>query len=315
MKKATSLLLLFLLSVSMSWAQTPNSFLPSLPNDNLNVVIANDMGRRGVSEQKNIAELMGDVVNCNKISFLAIVGDPIHDEGVQSVDDEEWNLKIENIYTAPALYTLPWYVISGNHEYHGNVQAILDYSQKSERWHAPARYFSLTRSISNTGKKCLFVFVDTSPMIDKYRNSTEYSDAGLQDMNAQLSWIRQTLESSDADWKIVFGHHPVYAYTEKTASERTDIQKRLQPLLENNGVAFYICGHIHNFQHIRPEGAKVEYIVNSSASKSREAKPIAGTIFCNPDSGFSVMSVSTDSINYYMENQEGKVIYSYVVKK
>jgi hypothetical protein len=55
----------------------------------------------------------------------------------------------------------------------------------------------------------------------------------------------------------------------------------------------------------------VNYIVNSSASKSRGVKPVEGTVFCNPDPGFSVLSISTDRIEYYMENHEGKVIYHY----
>jgi hypothetical protein len=314
MKQITSILLsLLLLACS---GQQPHSSLPKLSDTNLNIVIMNDMGRRGISEQKHIAGLLGEVVEQNTVSFLAVAGDPIHDEGVQSVDDNEWNLKIENIYTAPSLYTVPWYVVPGNHEYRGNVQAVLDYSQKSERWNAPARYFTVTRQIGDSGKECLFVFVDTSPLIDKYRDNREkYPEAGLQDMNAQLAWIRQTLESSDARWKIVIGHHPVYAYTEKEESERTDIQNCLAPLLNDNDVAFYICGHIHSFQHIRRQESSVEYIVNSSASKARDVKPIEGTLFCSSDPGFSVMSISTDKIDYYMENHEGKVIYTYSLAK
>ncbi|GHT35214.1 acid phosphatase [Bacteroidia bacterium] len=312
MKKITSILFSLLLFSSACSAQTPHSLLPKLPENNLNIVIANDMGKRGESEQQNIANLLGEVVAQNNIAFLAIPGDPIHDDGVKSVDDQEWNLKIENIYTAPSLYTIPWYVVPGNHEYRGNVQAILDYSKKSERWNAPARYFTITRPIGSSGKECLFVFIDTTPLIDKYRNDSEkYPEAAQQDMNAQLAWIDSTLKASDAQWKIVFGHHPVFAYTEKEESERTDMQNRIMPLLEKNNVAFYIGGHIHSFQHIKPQGSQVNYVVNSSASKSREVKPIAGTVFCNSDPGFSVLSLSADKIDFYMENHTGQVIYHY----
>ena len=79
-------------------------------------IVANDMERRGVSEQKNIADLMGCFVEHNKVDFLAIAGDPIHDDGVQSTDDEEWKLKIENVYTALSLHAIPWFVVSGNQE-------------------------------------------------------------------------------------------------------------------------------------------------------------------------------------------------------
>jgi hypothetical protein len=37
---------------------------------------------------------------------------------------------------------IPWYPILGNHEYRGNTQAVLDYSQVSARWEMPARYYT-----------------------------------------------------------------------------------------------------------------------------------------------------------------------------
>ena len=118
-----------------------------LPNSALNFMVASDMGRRGVSEQKNIASLMGKEADLNRISFIAVPGDPIHDDGVKSTEDSEWKDKFENIYTASSLMTLPWYVVAGNHEYHGSVQAIMDYSKLSQRWKAPARYFSFEKTL------------------------------------------------------------------------------------------------------------------------------------------------------------------------
>jgi DNA repair exonuclease SbcCD nuclease subunit len=305
---------LFIVAFTACNNEAYHSQLPALPESNLNILFANDMGRRGKSQQRNIARLMGEVADSNNIAFVAVAGDPIHDEGVTSVYDNEWNLKFEDIYTAPSLYKIPWYVVAGNHEYRGNVQAIIDYSNKSERWNAPSRYFSFTKYL-NDSTECLFVFIDTSPMIDKYRdNPKKYPEAVQQDFAAQLEWIKNVLQNSDARWKILIGHHPVFADTQKEESERTDMQNRLQPLLENNGVNFYVCGHIHNFQHIKPVKTEVNYIVNSSASKSRKANPVENTVFCNSAPGFSAMSVSADSIVYYMENHKGNIIYKYVQK-
>lgn len=314
MKHFWKLLLLAVLFTGCQVTAQEQSDLPQLSSENFNFMVASDMGRRGESEQQNIADLMGKIATTEKIRLLAVAGDPIHDKGVKSIDDEEWNLKIENIYTAPSLYTIPWYVISGNHEYNGSIQAILDYSSVSERWNAPARYFSLEQTIDSNGQKCLLVFIDTPPLIDKYRTEEKYSDAGEQDMDAQLQWIEETLVSSDARWKIVIGHHPVYAGTTKAESERTDIQERVNPILTRNNVDLYICGHIHNFQHIQPQDSKVHYVVNSSASQSRPVEKNQKMLFSNPDPGFSVFSVSTDSIKFYMVNHTGETVYNYVIK-
>lgn len=288
-------------------------------NQNITFLVANDMGRRGESEQQNIANLMSLHAELEKVKFLAVAGDPIHDEGVTGLDDEEWNLKIENIYTSRSLHAIPWYVISGNHEYHGNVQAILDYSNISERWNAPARYFSMEYPVGKK-QKVLFVYIDTPPLIDKYRETYEneednYSDAGEQNIENQLFWLDSTLLASKCKWKIVIGHHPIYADTEKSENERIDMQKRVGSILENHNVDFYICGHIHNFQYIKPEGKKVNYIVNSSASRSRVAKPIEGTLFCNPDPGYSAFTVSADSIWFSFVNHKGEQVYKHAIGK
>ncbi len=42
-----------------------------------------------------------------------------------------------------------------------------------------------------------------------------------------MKWIDSTLAVSDDNWKIVIGHHPVYADTDKSESERADMQKRV----------------------------------------------------------------------------------------
>ena len=71
------------------------------------------------------------------------------------------------------------------------------------------------------------------------------------------------------DWIVVVGHHPIYAYTDKSESERTDMQKKVDTILRKHNVDMYICGHIHNYQHIRRPDSKIDYVVNTSGSLTR----------------------------------------------
>ena len=275
----------------------------------LNVYLANDLGRNGYYDQKPIAELMGRMAEAIDIEFVVAAGDVHHFEGVRSVDDPLWMTNYELIYSHPDLM-LPWYPILGNHEYRGNSQAVIDYSNVSARWQMPARYY--TKVMEEDGITVRLVMTDTPPMIDKYRKDTDkYPDAGKQDLNAQLEWVDSVLTVAKEDWVIVVGHHPIYADTDKNDTERTDMQRRLDTILRKHGnVDFYICGHIHNFQHIRMPESDIDYVVNSSGSLSREVKPVDGTVFCSDATGYSLITVDKDEIDLHMIDRDGKVIHT-----
>lgn len=276
--------------------------------------ICNDNGQNGYYEQRPIATLMGNMAKLIKPDFVAALGDIHHFDGVAGVDDPLWQTNFELIYNHPALM-LPWFPILGNHEYRGNTQAILDYSKKSRRWEMPARYYSKEITISR--EKVLLLFIDTSPLIDDCRKApATYPDAGRQSREAQLAWIEQTLNTSDAKWKIVMGHHPVFADTPKPGTIREEMQKYLKPLLDKYKVDIYICGHVHNFQYICPKGCHTVYLVNSSASFSRvKVRPIDGTVYCNGEAGFTVADLSDNALHFFLISGKGRILRQIDIKK
>ena len=273
----------------------------------IKLMIGNDLGRNGYYEQKPIAELMGEVAEAvGPDAFLAL-GDTHHFLGVQSVDDPLWMTNYELIYSHPELQ-VEWCPLLGNHEYRGNTQAVIDYSGISRRWAMPSRYY--TRIFDNDGTRVKVVFIDTAPIIDKYHADTvEYPDANSQDVDAQLKWIDNELSRDDkADWVIVAGHHPVYAQTPKQSSERKDMQKKVDPILRKHKVDMYVCGHIHNFQHISKNG--IDYVVNTSGSLSRpEVTFTEGTVFCSGVAGFSVLTATPKELTLSMIDDKGNVIH------
>lgn len=300
-------LLSLMLIVTVSFSQNADSWKNL--GKTVNFYLANDLGRNGYYDQKPIAELMGQMAETVDIECVVAAGDVHHFEGVRSVNDPLWMTNYELIYSHPELM-IPWYPILGNHEYRGNSQAVLDYGKVSARWDIEDRYY--TKVIEDDDVTVRLVMVDTAPMIDKYREDTEkYPDACKQDLNKQLAWIDSVLTNAKEDWVLVIGHHPIYAETSKSNSERVDLQKRLDSILrKHNNVAMYLCGHIHNFQHISVKGSNIDYVVNSSGSLSRGVKPIEGTKFCSGEEGFSLITADKKEIDLHMINKEGKVIYT-----
>lgn len=302
-RKTFTSVLLALAAICNAGAQTAATEL----DGDVKLMIGNDLGRNGYYEQKTIAELMGKVADAvGPDAFLAL-GDTHHYMGIESVNDPLWMTNYELVYSHPELQ-VEWCPILGNHEYRGNTQAVIDYTSVSRRWTMPGRYY--TRIFDNDGTRVKVIFIDTTPIIEKYHsNSSEYPDASLQDVDAQLQWLDKELGRDDkADWTIVAGHHPVYAQTRKVDSERADMQKKLDPILRKHKIDMYLCGHIHNFQHIRKNG--IDYIVNTSGSLSRQdVSETDGTVFCNGNTGFSVLTATPDTLVISMVDSRGNVIH------
>ncbi len=280
----------------------------------LTMYMANDLGRNGYYDQKPIAELMGWMAGTVDPECVLAVGDIHHFNGVTSTADPLWTTNYERIYSHPDLM-IDWFPVCGNHEYRGNTQAVIDYAKVSRRWMMSSRYY--TRTFSKKGTTVRIVWLDTTPLIDKYRtDSLTYPDAVKQNMEAQLSWLDATLKAAKEDWVVVVGHHPIFADTGKSADERLDMQRRVLPILRRyHNVSLYACGHIHNFQHIRQQGDNIDYVVNSSASLARNVKPIDGTVFCSADDGYSVLSFTKSEMHLYFINKDGHIIHTIDKKK
>lgn len=306
------LLSLVVLSAAICGAAQEAGEWKKLKSD-VKLMVANDLGRNGYYQQKPIAELMGKVAEAYGPDAVLALGDVHHYGGVQSVSDPLWMTNFELIYSHPELM-VDWYPVLGNHEYRGDTQSVIDYSDISRRWMMPARYY--TRRFKDNGTSVRVVFLDTPPLIDKYvRKHDTYPDASSQPAEEQLRWLDSTLTTATDDWIIVVGHHPLYAGTDKAASERTDMQQRVDRILRAHNVDMYICGHIHNFQHIRRQDSDIDYIVNTSGSRARKVEPAEGMVFGSDSAGFSLLSASAKELTLYMIDDKGNVIHRVVRKK
>ena len=306
MKRVITIIVAILIAFS-GGAKNPKVWR-SLKKD-VNMFIVSDPGRNGYYDQKPIAELMGEMAEKISPDCIVASGDVHHFDGVQSVQDPLWMTNFELIYSHPKLM-VKWLPILGNHEYRGNTQAVIDYSNISRRWCMADRYY--TKVYKDDGATVRLVMIDTTPMINNYRKSNgSYAAVKEQDYKEQLSWLNNVLSKAKEDWIIVVGHHPIYADTGKSTKERSDMQKRVDTILrKHDKVDMYICGHIHNFQHIRKAGCDIDYVVNSSAARGRNVKEVDGTQFCSSETGFAVLAADKKSLCLHMINKKGKVLHT-----
>lgn len=307
-------LLIFFGSVTSVLAQKADS-VEIVFEDGFNFYVGNDFGRNGYFRQKPIAEIMGNLADSLDIEFVAAAGDVHHFGGIQSVSDPLWMTSYELIYSHPDLM-IDWYPILGNHEYRGNTQAVLDYSQVSRRWVMPDRYYIKTIVPEDEDEEFATVdlfFIDTTPLVDKYHGEPEnYPDIQQQDTTRQLRWLDEELARSKADFRIVIGHHPIYVSEKKRTDEQSLIDM-LDPILRRHNVAIYVAGHSHTFQHLTKEETSVQYVVNGSASLGREPLKGPDTQFCSSDEGFSVISIGKDAVKMTFINYNGEPIHQFQV--
>jgi tartrate-resistant acid phosphatase type 5 len=292
--------------------------IPSPLIAQINFIAIGDWGREGKYLQQETADAMGIYAEKNKTGFVITLGDNIYNTGVTGTDDPKWQTCFENVYTAYSLQ-VPWYASLGNHDYYGNVQAQIDYTNISIRWKMPARYYSFEKD-ADTNVSVLFVMIDTNPFPEYYRNMEKdgFYDSFIDEVNSQntelqLKWIDSVLASSNAKWKIVAGHHPVYSGGEH--GNTTDLIEKLEPILEKYSVDMYLAGHDHDIQYLKKDGSTINYFVSGAGSKLRETGSMEYTKFCKSINGFLGVTVSNDNIKTSFVDYSGNDLYDVEIKK
>ncbi|KQN34968.1 acid phosphatase [Pedobacter sp. Leaf41] len=284
----------------------------------LNFIAMGDWGRNGADHQKQVAKQMGITAADVKAQFIISTGDNFYPSGVISERDPLFKYSFEDIYTDFSLQW-DWYVILGNHDYKSNPDAQVEYSKISRRWKMPARYFSKRFPINgDLNNQVLIAFIDTNPLIPEFYKNAEYGpNVKGQDTTAQKKWLEKTLAEKDPSikWKIVVGHHPMFTGGSRTEGYDTKaIRNSLKPLLDRNGVDVYLTGHEHSLQYIKPEG-KTHHFISGAASEKTPVKLIPDAQMVASEYGFMLFSVSNNSLNVQVINDEGYVIYQTSIKK
>lgn len=295
-------------------------YIPELKtlSKSMNFLLMGDFGRYGQFYQKEVALQMGKAAATIESDFVVAVGDNFYPNGVQSTQDYSWIASFESIYTHYDLQT-PWYVALGNHDYRGNIQAQIDYSKLSRRWHMPSAYFSKTFELKN-GNKVLMVVMDTSPFIDSYheKGSDMHENIIVQDTTAQKKWIEKQLATTDeaVKWKIVVGHHPLYSGGKRKDNPDTKaFEKKFANMFDKYKVDAYFCGHEHDLQIIKPKGRYTTQFLSGTACEVRSTGSREGTIFAAEKAGFMTFSLNDLNLLAQVVDANGTIIHTTTIEK
>ena len=285
-----------------------NLFASGASPKTLNFLVFGDWGRQGERDQREVAEQMGIAAQNVGARFVISVGDNFYEDGVASLADDHWQKSFEDVYTAPSLQ-VPWHVILGNHDYHGNCDAQLAYAGRSSRWTMPSRYYRQTHHIDSETTADFF-YLDTTPMIKAYyrRVFVENVRANVitQDVPGQFAWFKAALSESRAQWKIVFAHHPIYSGGEH--GDQSELIENVLPLLHEHNVHAYFNGHDHDLQHL--VAGDVNLFCTGAGSQVRPTKKIEYTKFARSRSGFTTVSLGPDRMDVAMIDWRGSVLYT-----
>jgi tartrate-resistant acid phosphatase type 5 len=282
-------------------ARSDEGSAPAATPGALSFLVVGDWGRYGSPPQRAVAAQMAQSAETLGAKFFVSTGDNFYPNGVASVDDPQWQQSFEQVYSDFALHN-DWYVVLGNHDYHGNPQAEVDYTHRSQRWHMPARYYTVIKHIDKA-TDAQFFFIDTTPFIAEYKKTPDQYALTGQDTSAQLTWLEQTLAQSKARWKFVVGHHHIYSGGKRGTQQ--ELERSIVPLMKKYGVQAYINGHEHDLQVIQHPGAKTTYLVSGTGSEHRPTGNTEGTLFSLSACGFMALSLTPDHLRVQVIDDSG----------
>jgi predicted phosphodiesterase len=175
-----------------------------------------------------------------------------------------------------------------------------------ERWDQNTKAFTQAPE-SSSGTQDFYSFdcgdlhvLVLNTQLDHDRNSSQYAFAS------------KDLSASKQAWKIVIAHKP--AYSAGGHGGDGDLQIMTGDVFEKNGVAVFIAGHNHFYQHDLVKGIH-HLTIGSAGAPLYNTGHGAYTIKSVKDYNYAVADVTPDTLKMVVYNAAGKVLDTIELKK
>ena len=141
-------------------------------------------------------------------------------------------------------------------------------------------------------------------------------DSGYLDKE-QLDWLDKQLAACDAEWRIVFFHHPLYS-SGKTHGSALESRAVLEPLFVKYGVSAVFSGHDHIYERIKPQKGGIVYWVSGGGGSLRRGniRPTNMTAKgFDSDYHFMIVEIAGDDLYFQAISRTGETVDSGVVHR
>ncbi len=234
---------------------------------------------------------------CPQPAFCIMAGDQVNAGGQR----DEWDLffhAARNFFN-----TIPFAPTVGNHEMYCNTPFY--YLQELNLPENGPKELTAERAYSFTYGQALFVVLD-----------------GNASPQEQAPWLKQQLEQSNATWKCVLFHQPIYS--SKPNRDNPHLRKAWVPLFDEYGVDVVFQGHDHGYLRTKPirageqEEGGTTYLVTVAGTKYYDIADRSYAVMTRGNtSTFQIIDVRADQkeFHYRAYNAEGDELDEFTLKK
>ncbi|HEV1284094.1 MAG TPA: metallophosphoesterase [Bryobacteraceae bacterium] len=230
--------LLFLSLASLAAAQTPFRF-----------VAIGDTGSASPG-QGRVAEQMWQWRQTNPFDVVLMLGDNIYGntELTHGGDPKLFPKKFDAYYKRFQDAGVVFHASVGNHDMQTNhAQGEIDDKARFGIMGPDGYYkFSTPDSFNVNGK----------PLAEFFALNSELHG---EKFDAQVKWLAEELPASNAVWKFVFLHHPLYTVRGQHAPAE-ELRHAIEKSLHDNHVQFVLGGHNHFYTRMKPVDGMMQMI-------------------------------------------------------
>eukprot|EP01039_Chlorochromonas_danica_P006111 gene6111-6729_t len=299
-------------------------------------------------ELKTVAKAMSNYAIDNPPKFVLGLGDNFYPRGVTSSHDPQFQDSWRDVFLLHPSLRVPWKMVLGNHDYDGNAHAQIDYHYDEtfngdRLWYCPDYnyQFSLQQPAAVD-----FFALDT--------NGCQFLVKGQQPslvpkLHDYISSLKEQLKESQAEWKFVFGHHPLYTQGRGHAVISHCLREKvfwlppaiaqqppghlstpslavgfgLEEVLLGGGVDVYFSGHEHVFQYHQSFGLHHACCGASGAQIRKDSGLLKGVdpsvsldwVGKAQDIGFAAIEINGDSCCIRFLDTSLEVLKEVIVNK